>query len=206
MPAAERRRQLIGIGLDLLTERPLAEITVEEVSRRAGISRGLLFNYFPTRRDYHLAVIRAAMLRMWRIAEASPPVAEEDRLRSVIDRFVAFLERRRDPYVAIRGFAGTDPEVAQIRVESRDRLVTVVLRAMGREPTPPLEMLIVGWIAFVEEVVLSWVERPVIPRSELGPLLEKALLSIVERRIAPRADGGEPATIDGAAPPVPLPE
>ena len=75
LPAAERRRQLIGIGLQLLTERPLGEITVEEVSRRAGISRGLLFNYFPTRRDYHLAIIRAAMRRMSRIAEPPEGVA-----------------------------------------------------------------------------------------------------------------------------------
>lgn len=187
LPAAERRRQLIGIGLQLLTERPLGEITVEEVSRRAGISRGLLFNYFPTRRDYHLAIIRAAMRRMSRIAEPPDDVADEMRVKVVIERFVAFLERRRDPYVAIiRGVAGGDAEVAEIYAESRDQLVDVVLRALGRRPTPALELLVAGWLGFVEETVLTWVNRPVMPRHELVRLLERALLAIVERRTAPR--------------------
>jgi AcrR family transcriptional regulator len=187
LPAAERRRQLIGIGLQLLTERPLGDITVEEVSRRAGISRGLLFNYFPTRRDYHLAIIRAAMRRMSRIAEPPETVAEDMRVKVVIERFVAFLERRRDPYVAIiRGVAGGDAEVAEIYAESRDQLVGVVLRALGRRPTPALELLVAGWLGFVEETVLTWVNRPVMPRHELVRLLERALLAIVERRTAPR--------------------
>ncbi len=187
LPAAERRRQLIGIGLQLLTERPLGEITVEEVSRRAGISRGLLFNYFPTRRDYHLAIIRAAMRRMSRIAEPPEGVADEMKVKVVIERFVAFLERRRDPYVAIiRGVAGGDSEVAEIYAESRDQLVDVVLRALGRRPTPALELLVAGWLGFVEETVLTWVNKPVMPRHELVRLLERALLAIVERRTAPR--------------------
>lgn len=187
LPAAERRRQLIGIGLQLLTERPLGEITVEEVSRRAGISRGLLFNYFPTRRDYHLAIIRAAMRRMSRIAEPPADVPADQRLHVVIERFIAFLERRRDPYVAIiRGVAGSDPEVAAIYAESRNELVDVVLRALGRKSSPALELLVAGWLGFVEETVLTWVDKPVMPRAELSRLLERSLLAIVERRTAPR--------------------
>lgn len=188
LSATERRRQLIGIGLELLTERPLSEITVEEVSRRAGISRGLLFNYFPTRRDFHIAVIRAAMRRMSRIVEPPDDVPERDRVRLVIERAIAFLERRHDPYVAIvRGVAGADPEVAAIYAEARLELVHITLSALGRRPTPALELLVAGWLAFVEETVLTWVERPVIDRKELARLLERALIAITERREAPRA-------------------
>lgn len=194
MPAGDRRRQLIAIGLQLLTERPVAEITVEEVSRRAGISRSLLFNYFPTRRDYHLAVIRAAMNRMWRIALPAGELPEPARLSTVIERFVAFLERRRDPYVAIaRGIAGTDPEVAQIRVESRDRLVGVLIDALGREREPALELLLAGWMAFAEEMVLTWVDRRVITREELTATLERSLRTLAASGIAgaPRGAHGD---------------
>ncbi len=188
LSATERRRQLIGIGLELLTERPLSEITVEEVSRRAGISRGLLFNYFPTRRDFHIAVIRAAMRRMSRIVEPPEGAPERERVRVVIERAIAFLERRHDPYVAIvRGVAGADPEVAAIYAEARLELVHITLAALGRRPSPALELLVAGWLAFVEETVLTWVERPVIDRQELARLLERALIAITERRESPRA-------------------
>lgn len=180
LSAADRRRQLVAIGLELLTERPIGEITVEEVSRRAGISRSLLFNYFPTRREYHLAVIRAAMNRIWRIASPPGEVPTGDMLPVVIERFVAFLERRRDPYIAIvRGIAGTDPEVEQVRIESRDRLVYVILRAIGREPDPTLELMIIGWIAYAEEMVLTWVDRRAITREQLTATLEQMLHAAV---------------------------
>lgn len=108
-------------------------------------------------------------------------------MRVLIDRTIAFLERRHDPYVAIvRGVAGADPEVAAIYAEARGELVLKVLHALGRRPSPALELLVAGWLAFVEETVLSWVERPVMERQELARLLERALVVITERREAPR--------------------
>lgn len=179
LPAADRRRQLIGIGLELLAEAPISELTVEEVSRRAGISRTLLFNYFPTRRDYHLAVIRAATNRIWRIAAPPADLPQEEWIAAVIERFIAFLERRHDPYIAIaRGIAGSDREVNAIRIESRDRLARVLIQALDRKASPALELLLVGWIAFAEETVLTWVDRRVITREQLAAKLHESLLAI----------------------------
>ena len=48
------------IGLELLPTTPVQELTIDEVARRAGISRSLLFHYFATKRDYYTAVTRAA--------------------------------------------------------------------------------------------------------------------------------------------------
>ena len=58
--ADDRRAQLVQIGLELLPTTPVQELTIDEVARRAGISRSLLFHYFATKRDYYTAVTRAA--------------------------------------------------------------------------------------------------------------------------------------------------
>src|SRR4051812_15432176 len=50
--ADDRRAQLVRIGLELLPTTPVQELTIDEVARRAGISRSLLFHYFATKRDY----------------------------------------------------------------------------------------------------------------------------------------------------------
>ncbi|MFA9272200.1 MAG: TetR/AcrR family transcriptional regulator, partial [Baekduiaceae bacterium] len=108
LPPDERRRQLVGIGLRMLTERPITEITVDDVAREAGISRSLLFNYFPSKRDYHLAVIRAAARRVRRVVL----VDGDEGVPVILDRFLAFLERRRDPYLSLlRGVGGADPDL-----------------------------------------------------------------------------------------------
>jgi AcrR family transcriptional regulator len=55
-----RRAQLVALGLKMLSTRPLDKVAIDDIAAEAGISRGLLFHYFPTKRDYHVAVARAA--------------------------------------------------------------------------------------------------------------------------------------------------
>ena len=42
------------------TERPYDEVSTDDIAARAGISRGLLFHYYPTKHDYYVAVLRVA--------------------------------------------------------------------------------------------------------------------------------------------------
>ena len=63
--AGDRRAQLVQIGLELLPTTPVQELTIDEVARRAGISRSLLFHYFATKREYYTAVTRAAADLLW---------------------------------------------------------------------------------------------------------------------------------------------
>jgi AcrR family transcriptional regulator len=43
-----RRAQLVDVGLQMLGARPLEQVAIDDVAAAAGISRGLLFDYFPT--------------------------------------------------------------------------------------------------------------------------------------------------------------
>ena len=57
MSPQERRRQLVGIGLRKFVERPVQDLSLDEVAAEAGVSRGLLFHYFPSKTEYHLSLI-----------------------------------------------------------------------------------------------------------------------------------------------------
>src|SRR5438552_2680868 len=72
MTPEDRRRQLVGIGLRKFVERPVQELSLDEVAAEAGVSRGLLFHYFPTKTDYHRAVVEAAPRRARRALHARP--------------------------------------------------------------------------------------------------------------------------------------
>ena len=63
---SDRRRQLVGIGLAKLVDKPMWDLSIDEVAAEAGISRGLLFHYFPTKRDFYVACIQAAGRRILR--------------------------------------------------------------------------------------------------------------------------------------------
>ena len=78
LSADDRRRQLVGIGLAKIVETPIQDLSLDEVAAEAGISRGLLFHYFPTKTDFYLACISAAGRRMLRTTAPD----EEPRPRS----------------------------------------------------------------------------------------------------------------------------
>ena len=56
----ERRRQLIALGVEMLRDRAVEDISVGEIATQAGISRGLLFHYFSSKQDFQLAILRHA--------------------------------------------------------------------------------------------------------------------------------------------------
>ena len=62
-PRRERRkearpRELLDAALDLFVEKGFAATRAEEIAARAGVSKGTLFLYFPTKQDVFKAVIR----------------------------------------------------------------------------------------------------------------------------------------------------
>jgi TetR/AcrR family transcriptional regulator len=62
-PKRERRKQdrpgeLLEAALDLFVEKGYAATRVEEVAARAGVSKGTLFLYFPSKEDLFKAVVR----------------------------------------------------------------------------------------------------------------------------------------------------
>src|SRR3954462_2844893 len=83
--AGDRRAQLVQIGLELLPTTPVQELTIDEVARRAGISRSLLFHYFDTKRDYHPAVPRAAADLMWEPIIPPPGTSPEEQVDGMLD-------------------------------------------------------------------------------------------------------------------------
>src|SRR4051795_13137935 len=129
--AGDRRAQLVQIGLELLPTTPVQELTIDEVARRAGISRSLLFHYFASKRDYYTAVTRAAADLLLEHLVPRPGQPPGDQLGGMLDRYVGWVETFRDPHLAfVRGAAGGDPWVAEGHEGTRGRVG-------GGAPPPP---------------------------------------------------------------------
>src|SRR2546421_6191095 len=155
--AEDRRRQLIGIGLQLLATRPIHQITVDEVAASAGISRSLLFHYFPTKQDYYVAVVRAASRRLLRRIAPDHDSPASTQIHAIVEDYVCYLERRREPYVALFRSPGADDWVRSIHEETQNALARRVIDALGGGVRPPaVELVIRAWWSFAEELAISW--------------------------------------------------
>jgi AcrR family transcriptional regulator len=174
--AGDRRAQLVQIGLELLPTTPVQELTIDEVARRAGISRSLLFHYFATKREYYTAVTRAAADLLWEHLLPRPGTPPEQLVTGMLDRYIGWVETFRETHLAfVRGAAGGDPWVAEVYEETRTRLVAVALEALGLPDDALRRQLVLAWFAFTEDLVGQWVQEPAMTRPELLALLRDVL-------------------------------
>lgn len=180
MSPAARREQLLELGLQMVAERPLEEVSIDAIAEEAGVSRALLFHYFASKQDFHVAIARAQGDRM--LALTAPDESLEDPIEILAGSLAAFVDyvgAHRTAYTAfLRGSGSADPAMRAVVDDTRTAMVDRILDhapALGVELTPMVRVGTFGWIAFVEEVTISYLTDQLISRDELLALVTSSL-------------------------------
>lgn len=180
----QRRDQLVQLGARLFAERRYTEVPIDEIADRAGISRGLLFHYFPTKRDFHVAVVDWLGRQM--VERTTPRVAGDDpiaMLANSLNAYLDYVEGNSDSYLAlVRGSLGGDERLREIIDRTRTTQAGVaieMLAGIGVETTATVRLAVRGWIAFVEEITVTWLRDPTLQRSDVLTLAMRALPATV---------------------------
>jgi len=172
----ERRTQLLDLGRRLFNARPYDAISIDEIAAAAGISKGLLYHYFPSKRHFYVEVVRVGAEHVQRLTAVRPELAPADQLRESIDSFLTYVEKNAAAYGhLLRSGVGTDPEASAIVEGTRRAMVDQVLRNIGlADGRPLLRLVIRGWVGFSEGVTLEWADRRDVPRKDVLKLLATA--------------------------------
>ena len=182
----ERRRQLLDLGARLLATRSIDEISIDLLAEQAGISRGLLYHYFGSKHDFRRAVIRHAVDDL--IAQTAPPVEGEplERLVASMAAYVDYVAANYAGYRSIvKAAAGGTDAMRELYEEARSALTDRIFREDPQgeilADTPAARLVVRGWSALAEEVVLTWVEDPrAMTRDELLAFLARSLPALVD--------------------------
>ena len=189
MSPESRREQLLELGTRLLATRALDEISIELLAEEAGISRGLLYHYFGNLHDFHVAVVRRAVEDVYAITAPRDIDDPLEQLAVSLGAYVDYVSENHTGYVSlIRAAAGGNEELRAIYQEARrsltDRIFEIAgpehLAALGVVDSPATRLLVDGWAAMVENVVVAWVEDPHgLSRDELLRRLALALPAVI---------------------------
>lgn len=175
-----RRAQLVGVGLALMKELPFDEVTAEVVARAGGVSKGLVFHYFPTTRDLQVAILRAASAELLAELDVSTGLPPDEALKVGLDAFIRYIEQQPASYQAVVRRAGSDERLLAVFEDTRAAVVDIVAATLGFSELPAgLRLVFRGWIAMVEECVLHWVNDKPVPRDELLEFLRQAALRML---------------------------
>src|SRR5271163_1001071 len=109
----DRREQLLRIGTELFATQPYDEVWITEVARAAGVSRGLLYHYFPGKRAFFTEIIRVETDEMARLTDSDASLPAGERVRLGIDAYLDYAEQHEPGYRAMhRAATGADSEIA----------------------------------------------------------------------------------------------
>ena len=197
MSTDDRREQLLSAGVELLRRRPHEEVSIEEIAEAAGVSKGLLYHYFPTKKDFLVAAIERGQGLLAERLRPDPDLPAEAQLDASLDGFLNYVEEHATAYASIFRGGSSDPEILAVLDAGREEQLRTLLGAVGGwkespvspEPSPQLETAVQGWLFFVEGAVLRWLEQKDLNREQLRMLLKATLGGAL---FAARAAGGPP--------------
>lgn len=188
----QRRQQLLDLGVRLFARRPLSEISVDLLAEAAGISRGLLYHYFGNITGFQEAVVRRAADQL--IEQTAPPAEGDpiDRLLQSVAAYVDFVDDNYEGYLSlVKGAASGNAVLRAIYEESRSALTDRIFEqdsTLELPDTHASRMLVRGWAALAEQMVLEWkAQEPSgagtagvrVSREELLHLITAALPALV---------------------------
>jgi AcrR family transcriptional regulator len=164
----ERRAQLLALGKQAFAERTYDEVSIDDIAAAAGISKGLLYHYFPTKRDLYVAGLREIAEALVEKTKAVPQdLAPIDRMRAGIDAYLDHVEAQAGGYIALmRGGIGSDPEVGTVIEQTRAKLIDLIVDKASGSPVAPMvgqplfRRALRGWIGFVEAATLDHLATP----------------------------------------------
>src|SRR5947199_2999266 len=110
----ERRAQLLALGVEAFGKTAYDDVSIDDIAQAAGISKGLLYHYFPTKKAFYAATVReaaGALLALTNTPEDEPPL---DRLRNGLDAYLDFVREHAAAYATLmKSGVGVDREIAR---------------------------------------------------------------------------------------------
>src|SRR5947209_4357118 len=88
----ERRRQLLELGRELFATHSYDELSMADIARAAGISKALLYHYFPSKQEYFQTTLATAAERLRELTEPDPDLPPIEALRRSLDAYLRWIE------------------------------------------------------------------------------------------------------------------
>ncbi|MEV0443968.1 helix-turn-helix domain-containing protein [Streptomyces spectabilis] len=193
----QRRSQLLDAALSLFAHRAPEEVSLDDVAAAAGVSRPLVYRYFPGgKQQLYEAALRSAADDLEQCFAEPQDGPLTQRLSRAVDRYLAFVDEHDAGFSALlQGGSVVETSRTTAIVDGvRRSAVTHILAHMDlAEPAGPrLRTTVRMWVTAVEAASLIWLDedkRP--PLDELRELLVEQFVA----QVAATA-GRDPQTAD----------
>lgn len=183
MRSDDRRAQLVQAAIASIAERGTVTLSLDDVAERAGVTRNLLYHYFPRgRHDLQFAALDEVGRQLTDAFVTDPDVPLEERLQRNFGAYFLHAWEQTDAWrVLIVAGSIADPELRAASDPYRDRIIAAISQNhLGTEdPGPLARVALRGFLDFAESV-LDRGRKEGLEGAEVVELLRSVLYSTVE--------------------------
>jgi len=190
LPPAVRREQLIDAALFIAAHEGYDNLAFEKVANRAGVTRNLVYHYFPGGRQELLeAAAHRAGEQLSSDWVTDPGVPLPERLATNLSRMMDHAEEPTEAWLLYRqGRGSVDPKLLEIMALYREKIITTIsLNQLGTaDPPRVVRIALDGFIAYAETVVEAALGEG-LPRERVVELVGGTLAATVNGAVAAEA-------------------
>jgi AcrR family transcriptional regulator len=188
----DRRNELLALGAKVFGERPYDEVRIDEIAERAGVSRALMYHYFPDKRAFFAAVVKAQGDRLFE-ATNFPPMPDLTLFEQLREGVLAYLrydeQYPHGAWAAYVGMGTADPVLRGIEDVDNERQVKRIMARINEALSGDLDskverdisITVYGWLAFTMEMCRQRILDPSIDAGQIADTCAHALLDVVGR-------------------------
>jgi AcrR family transcriptional regulator len=188
----DRRNELLALGAEVFGQRPYDDVRIDEIAERAGVSRALMYHYFPDKRAFFAAVVRAEGERLFAATNTPPKPGQSlfDQLREGVLAYLRYDEQHpHGAWAAYMGMGRSDPVLRGIEDVDNDRqanrIIARINEAVGNTLDSKVErdlrVTIYGWLAFTFEMCRQRLMDPSIDAGQVADACAHNLLDAIGR-------------------------
>jgi AcrR family transcriptional regulator len=169
----ERRAQILAAGTALFAEHSFEEISMREIAQAAGVSKPLLYHYFPSKIDLFKAAVGEAATELERLISPSGSGDPVDQLTAALDGYLGWIDEHSHAWMKLMQSAAAIPDARALVEGFRAHTMEMVLAELagGEQPRAALRTAVAGWFGYMDAAILDWIEHKDLARGELCELL-----------------------------------
>ncbi len=169
----ERRRQLIDAGSRAFSEHAYEDLSMREIAQTAGVSKALLYHYFPSKIDLFKAAVGEKAQEIQAAIEPAGEGTPFEQLAASIDGYLAWVQANSGVWTRLMQSTATLPDARELVESFREQTMNMLLGGLigARAPRPALRIAIRGWLGYMDAAILDWAGSGDLPREKLRDLL-----------------------------------
>ncbi len=152
---------------------------MRQIADLAGVSKPLLYHYFPSKNDLFMAAVADAASELQRVVEPSGEGTALEQLTASLDAYLVWIEDNGRTWSKLMQSAATLPQARELVEGFRARTMKLALAELagGRKPRPALRTAIQGWLGYMDAAILDWTQERDLAREDLRNLLLGAFVA-----------------------------